>query len=213
MRLPNKTFRGSKSDNATMQFFLRARADGMTLAEAASMFKHAKKRLEEDGDSLYGRILVTASDAEASISDPHEREQRTMVILASNNYLGLTTHHRVIQAALETAPKYGTGAGSSPLLVGTFPTTKELEARLAEFKRCEAACLFPCGYSANVGVISAVAGKGDLIVLDRLAHASMVDGAKLAGAHVKVFRHNDADHLDHVLRRNADARTKLVSPA
>jgi glycine C-acetyltransferase len=133
-----------------------------------------------------------------------------MIMLASNNYLGLAAHPQVIRAACEAAVNYGTGAGSSPLLAGTFPITRNLETKLARFKGTEEACVFATGYSANVGVISAVAGKNDVVILDRLAHASMVDGARLSGAEIKVFHHNDAAHLDAVLRRNRDAGTKLV---
>lgn len=189
---------------------LRARDGGMRLKDAAAAFKSGLAGFAANGHNLYGRMLMGPSDAEGLVDYPIEGGRRQMVVLASNNYLGLTTHPRVIQAAQDAAARYGTGAGSSPLLVGTFTVTKELEANLAEFKRAEEVCLFATGYSANVGVISALAGKEDLVVLDRLAHASLVDGAKLSGARVKVFRHNDAEHLDHVLRRNSLSGLKLV---
>lgn len=189
---------------------LRARDSGMRLKDAAAKFKSGLADFAASGRNLYGRMLMGPSDAEGMIDYPIDGGRRQMIILASNNYLGLTTHPKVIQAAQEAAARYGTGAGSAPLLVGTFTVTKELEANLAEFKRCEEVCLFATGYQANVGVISALTGKDDLVVLDRLSHASLVDGAKLSGARVKVFRHNDAEHLDHVLRRNATAGVKLV---
>jgi len=160
--------------------------------------------------NLYRRTLVGASDAEAMIDYPRENGLRQMIVLASNNYLGLTNHPRVVEAARQAALDYGTGSGSSPLLVGTFPVTRQLEAKLAEMKGAEEACVFSTGYSANLGVISSVAGKNDVVLLDRMAHASMVDGAKLSGASVKVFRHNDAEHLDRVLERNRDAGLKLI---
>lgn len=189
---------------------LRARDGGMRLKDAAAAFKRGLADFASSGRNLYGRMLMGPSDAEGAVDYPIEGGLRQMIILASNNYLGLTTHPKVIQAAQDAAARYGTGAGSSPLLVGTFTVTKELEANLAEFKRCEEACLFATGYQANVGVISALAGKEDLVVLDRLAHASLVDGAKLSGARTKIFRHNEAEHLDHVLRRNATDGLKLV---
>ena len=189
---------------------LRARDGGMRLKDAAAAFKRGLADFASSGRNLYGRMLMGPSDAEGAVDYPIEGGLRQMIILASNNYLGLTTHPKVIQAAQDAAARYGTGAGSSPLLVGTFTVTKELEANLAEFKRCEEACLFATGYQANVGVISALAGKEDLVVLDRLAHASLVDGAKLSGARTKIFRHNEAQHLDHVLRRNATDGLKLV---
>jgi glycine C-acetyltransferase len=190
---------------------LRAREMGLDIRQAASFFVRALEQYEEQGHNLYGRKLLEPSDAEALVDYHRESGQRQMIVLASNNYLGLTNHPRVVEAARDAALQYGTGAGSSPLLVGTFPVTAQLEEKLARFKGTEAACVFSTGYSANVGVISAVVGKGDVVILDRLAHASMVDGAKLSGAQIKVFRHNDAAHLDRVLSRCGDANGKLVA--
>jgi glycine C-acetyltransferase len=189
---------------------LRARDDGVDFRTAASMFTGAVEHFESKGHNLYRRMLLQPSDAEALVDYPREAGERRMIILASNNYLGLASHPKVIDAACRAAVQYGTGAGSSPLLVGTFPTTRKLETKLAQFKGAEEACVFATGYSANVGVISAVCGKNDAVILDRLAHASMVDGARLSGAQIKVFHHNDADHLDRVLRRSREANTKLV---
>lgn len=198
------------NEETSLVDILRARDGGMRLQDAAAAFKSGLADFAASGRNLYGRMLMGPSDAEGLVDYPIEGGRRQMIILASNNYLGLTTHPKVIQAAQDAAARYGTGAGSSPLLVGTFTVTKELETNLAEFKRCEEACLFATGYQANVGVISALTGKEDLVVLDRLSHASLVDGAKLSGARVKIFRHNDAEHLDHVLRRNARSGVKLV---
>ena len=188
----------------------KVRENGLGFRETAALFKMGLAHFEERGHSLYGRTLLGPSDATAGIDYPRERGEREMIVLASNNYLNLNTHPKVIAAAQEAAEQYGTGAGSSPLLVGSFPITKELENKLASFKGAEEACVFSTGYSANVGVISAACGKNDVVILDRLAHASMVDGAKLSGAQVKVFRHNDAKHLDRVLSRCKTAGTKLV---
>lgn len=198
------------TDETSLVDLFRAREQGMNFRDAAAAFKQIVKHFESQGHNLYGRTLLGPTDAEANVDYPREPGQRRMIILASNNYLGLTTHPKVIEAARQAALNYGTGAGSSPLLVGRFPISAELETKLAAFKGAEEACLFSTGYSANVGVISAVAGKDDLIVLDRLAHASMVDGAKLSGAQVKVFRHNDPAHLERTLIRNRTSRVKLV---
>lgn len=189
---------------------LRAREQGMDFRTAASLFTGALSQFQTVGHNLYGRILEDASDAETLISDPQTGAQRRMIILASNNYLGLTTHPKVLAEARRAALEYGTGSGSSPLLVGTYPVTRELEAKLAAFKHTEEACVFSSGYGANVGVISAATNKNDVVILDRLAHASMVDGAKLSGAQIKVFRHNDVEHLDRVLRRCPATGTRLV---
>jgi glycine C-acetyltransferase len=207
------------ADNASMEAteemslvdVLRARENGVDFRTAAGMFAEAVEHFESKGHNLYRRMLLEPSDAEALVDYPREAGHRRMIMLASNNYLGLTSHPRVIEAACQAAHMYGAGSGSSPLLVGTFPTTRKLETKLANFKGTEEACVFATGYSANVGVISAVCGKNDVVILDRLSHASMVDGAKLSGAQIKVFHHNDAEHLDRVLRRNRDAGTRLVA--
>lgn len=190
---------------------LRAREQGLGFREASRFFADAIERLEASGQNLYRRELLGATDAEQWIDYPRESGRREMVILASNNYLGLANHPRVIEAAQRAAAEYGCGSGSSPLLVGTFPVTRELEAKLAELKGTEEACVFASGYQANVGVISAVVNKHDTLILDRLAHASMVDGGRLSGAQIKVFRHNDADHLDRVLARTDKSGTRLVA--
>lgn len=207
------------ADNASMESteevsladVLRARENGVDFRTAAGMFAEAVEHFESKGHNLYRRMLLEPSDAEALVDYPREAGERRMIILASNNYLGLASHPKVIEAACQAGVMYGAGSGSSPLLVGTFPTTRRLESKLANFKGTDEACVFATGYSANVGVISSVCGKNDVVILDRLAHASMVDGAKLSGAQIKVFRHNDVEHLDRVLRRNRDAKTRLVA--
>ncbi len=198
------------SEECSLVDLLRAREEGVDFRTAAAFFAGGLEQFEASGQNLYRRMLLSPSDAQATVSYSRENRSREMIVLASNNYLGLANHPRVVEAACRAAHDYGTGSGSSPLLVGTFPITAQLERNLAEFKGAEEACVFASGYQTNVGVLSAVVGKNDTVILDRLAHASMVDGAKLAGAQVKVFRHNDAEHLDRVLSRHRDGGMKLV---
>jgi glycine C-acetyltransferase len=198
------------TEETSLADVLRARENGLDFRQAAAMFADVVDHFETQGHNLYRRMLLEPSDAEALVDYPREEGERRMIMLASNNYLGLTNHPRVVEAACDAAKQYGSGSGSSPLLVGTFPITRQLEKRIADLKGTDEACVFATGYSANVGVISAVAGKNDVVILDRLAHASMIDGAKLSGASMKIFRHNDAEHLDRVLRRCSDHATKLV---
>jgi glycine C-acetyltransferase len=211
LHIANADASNQTNEEMSLVDILRARESGVDFRTAAAMFAGAVEHFEAKGHNLYRRMLLEPSDAEALVDYPHEAGERRMIMLASNNYLGLTSHPKVIEAACQAAHLYGAGAGSSPLLVGTFPTTRRLETKLANFKGTEEACVFATGYSANVGVISAVCGKSDVVILDRLSHASMVDGAKLSGAQIKVFRHNDVEHLDRVLRRNRDAKTRLVA--
>ena len=110
-----------------------------------------------------------------------------MIMMASNNYLGLITHPKVVKAGIEAYEKYGSGASSAPLLSGTSDITRELELKLASFKGSEDALVFSTGYSANVGTISALLRPGDVAIIDKLDHASIIDGCRLSGADLKVF--------------------------
>src|SRR3990170_3681728 len=135
-------------------------------------------------------------------------EGRPVLLLCSNNYLGLADHPRVREAASEAAMRYGAGAGASRLISGTMRIHRRLEERLAEFKGSETALLFGSGYLANTGVVQALARKGQVVFSDELNHASIVDGCRLAGAETFVYRHADAEHLAWGLEQ-ADGRGAL----
>ncbi|MBK9515882.1 MAG: 8-amino-7-oxononanoate synthase [Anaeromyxobacter sp.] len=139
-----------------------------------------------------------------------EVQGRPVLMFGSNNYLGLATHPRLVAAATAALAQCGVGTTGSRLLNGTLDLHQRLEARLAAFHRREAAAVFSVGYLANLGAISALCGPGDLVVLDRLAHASLVDACKLAGVRVKRFRHNDPAHLARLLASEPD-RPALVA--
>jgi 8-amino-7-oxononanoate synthase len=121
------------------------------------------------------------------------------ILLASNNYLGLSTDPLVKEAARRALEKYGTGSGGSRLVSGSLDLHRELEERIASFKKTESAILFSSGYLANVGTISALVGPGDVIFSDELNHASIIDGCRLSRAEIKVYRHCDIDHLGYLL--------------
>jgi 8-amino-7-oxononanoate synthase len=131
---------------------------------------------------------------------------RPVLLLCSNNYLGLANHPRVREAAADAAVRWGVGAGASRLISGTMTIHGRLEERLAAFERSEACLLFGSGYLANIGVIGALAGRGDTIFSDELNHASIVDGCRLSRAEVVVYRHSDVEHLDWSLRRHGSRR-------
>lgn len=128
-----------------------------------------------------------------------ELDGRPVVTFASNDYLGLTHHPAVVAAAHEALDRWGAGAGASRLVVGSRPVHAELEAELADWKGTEAALTFPTGFAANVGVLTALGGEDVTILSDELNHASIVDGARLARARVRVYRHADLDHLAKLL--------------
>lgn len=148
----------------------------------------------------WGRILSSPSERRVIILDRYTNQPREMIMMASNNYLGLTTHPAVIEAARKALEKYGAGAGSVPLLGGTLDLHKELEYKLARMKGCEDAVIFTSGYSSNVGCVSALVRKGDVAVNDRLNHASIIDGCRLAGGELRTFKHNDPESLEKVLQ-------------
>jgi len=131
---------------------------------------------------------------------------KPVLLLCSNNYLGLADHPRVRQAAAEAAMRWGVGAGASRLVSGTMTIHRRLEESLAAFEHSEACLLFGSGYLANTGVLAALAGAGDTIFSDELNHASIVDGCRLSRAEVVVYRHADVEHLTWSLRRSGSRR-------
>ena len=134
---------------------------------------------------------------------------KPVLLLCSNNYLGLADHPRVREAAAEAAMRYGAGAGASRLISGNMTIHRRLEEALASFKRSEACLLFGSGFLANAGVVSALAREGDVIFSDSLNHASIVDGCRLARAETFVYDHCDMDHLEWGLRQ-AEGRGSLI---
>jgi glycine C-acetyltransferase/8-amino-7-oxononanoate synthase len=134
---------------------------------------------------------------------------KPVLLLCSNNYLGLADHPRVREAAAEAAMRWGVGAGASRLVSGNMTLHRRLEERLAEFKGAEAALLFGSGYLANIGVIPALARKHQVVFSDELNHASIIDGCRLAGAQAFVYRHGDMEHLEWGLRQ-AEGRGALI---
>jgi 8-amino-7-oxononanoate synthase len=135
---------------------------------------------------------------------------KTYILLASNNYLGLTTDPRVKEAAQRALEKYGMGSGGSRLVSGSTDLHRELEERIAAFKKTEAAILFSSGYLANVGTISAMVGPGDIIYSDELNHASIIDGCRLSHAQIKIYKHRDIDHLASLLSSDNPRNKKLI---
>jgi 8-amino-7-oxononanoate synthase len=125
---------------------------------------------------------------------------RVFLNFSSNDYLGLANDGALKQAAVAALQRYGAGAGASRLICGSLSPYHELEEAIAEFKATEAALTFSTGYATGVGALAALAGKNDIVILDRLVHASLIDGARLSGAKLRVFRHNDLNHLEAILK-------------
>ena len=135
---------------------------------------------------------------------------RRLIMIGSNNYLGLTTHPKVRQAAIDAVREYGTSCTGSRFLNGNLKLHKELEARLAAFVGKEAALVFSTGFQSNLGAISALVGRGEFVVTDRDDHASIIDGCRLSYGEMKRFRHNDMADLERVLESCGDVATLVV---
>jgi 8-amino-7-oxononanoate synthase len=153
----------------------------------------------------YFHVIESGQDPEVIV------EGRKMIMLGSNNYLGLTSHPKLKEAAIEATRELGVGCVGSRFLNGTLALHIELEERLAKFCRKEAALVFSTGMQTNLGAISALAGKRDVIVTDKYDHASIIDGCRLSYAHMKRFRHNDMQDLERVLQSPADGGGALIA--
>jgi 8-amino-7-oxononanoate synthase len=136
---------------------------------------------------------------------------RPVVSFASNDYLGLTQHPKVVAAAHAALDRWGAGSGSARLIVGSRPVHADLEAALAEWKRAERAVLFPTGFATNLGVLTTFGAPGVLMCSDELNHASIIDGCRLSRARVEVYRHRDLDHLEHLLTTVPAERAVVVT--
>ena len=135
---------------------------------------------------------------------------KTLLNFSSNDYLGLSRHPSVIEAAKQAAERWGAGAGSSRLISGTMDIHRQLELALADFMQTEAALVFPTGYMANVGVITALVQPGDAVVADRLCHASIIDAVQLSGARLFIYAHRDVEQAEKALRRASGYRRRLL---
>ncbi|HEU5383072.1 MAG TPA: glycine C-acetyltransferase [Ktedonobacteraceae bacterium] len=160
--------------------------------------------LKERGVFIRPRVLETEQKATVVM------DGREVITLSSNNYLGLTVHPRLRQAAIEATERYGVGSGAVRTIAGTMTLHIELEEKLARFKHTEASLTMQSGYATNLGVISALMQEGDLIISDELNHASIIDGIRLCKAARKVFRHKDMADLRRVLEESKDANKVMV---
>jgi 8-amino-7-oxononanoate synthase len=145
--------------------------------------------------SLYRQLLTVDAVNGTGVN----RASKSLVSFASNDYLGLSQDPKLKAAAADAAQKFGAGSAASRLITGTLAIHSELEAKLAAFKRTPAALTFESGYAAAVGTIPALFGQGDVIILDKLAHASLIDAAKLSGAEIRVYPHNRLERLSELL--------------
>ena len=157
-------------------------------------------------DGLYRSLRILDGEQKAEAIFDH----KDVINLSSNNYLGLTTHPKLREAALDAVKRLGVGSGSVRTIAGTMELHMELERRIAVFKKTEAAVVFQSGFTANAGTVSSVLGKEDLILSDELNHASIIDGARLSRAEIRVYPHRDVVSLERVLEETRDVKRRLV---
>lgn len=183
--------------------------DGCDIMKRARVFSEFAIHTKNKKHNYYRRVSTTGSAPVMNIFDSYTNQEKEMVYLASNDYLNLTKHPRTIAAGVKAVQKYGSGAGSVPLLGGTFDIHVELERKIAKFKGCKNAILYTSGYCANCGSLLALLQEKDIAILDRLVHASIIDGCK--NTNMKFFKHNNLKSLEQVLEKSQkEYRTKLV---
>jgi len=161
-------------------------------------------RVRQAGVYSFFRVVESAQDPEVTIGG------RRLVMLGSNNYLGLTNDPRVKEAAIEAVRRYGSGSAGSRFLNGTLDLHVRLEERLAAFMRQSAAITFATGFQVNLGAISCLVGKGDTVYLDKQDHACIIDGARLSFGDVRKFRHNDPADLKRQMRQDTGAKGRFI---
>ncbi|HEX9094299.1 MAG TPA: pyridoxal phosphate-dependent aminotransferase family protein [Coriobacteriia bacterium] len=162
------------------------------------MYRERREQLQGSNRYFYLQPTTGPVNHIATMADGRE-----MVMLASYSYLGLIGHPRIDAAAIAAVEKYGSGAGGVRLLTGTSDLHEQLEARIASFAKREDSCVYSSGYVTNIAIITGLTGPGDLVLMDKLDHASIVDGCLLSGSKWKTYRHNDMAHLEKLL---AEAR-------
>jgi amino acid adenylation domain-containing protein len=192
--------------------FLAAKAPSWSATDRGMLVRELKSLLSRPGRDPYGKLVRTGSGHRGTVADVHTGEEREAIIWTTNLYLGLNRDPEVVEEAGSALKRFGAGMGTSAVASGVTDLHLEFEKAFAELVGKPAACLFPTGFTANLGVIAGLLGENDLIVLDQLCHASIVDGARLSGAAIRTFRHNDASDLDSILRAEASPyRTTLVA--
>src|SRR6266540_882808 len=173
-------------------------------ADPLQFLSNELTNLKEQGLYRHLRILQGEQLPHATF------DQKSVVNLSSNNYLGLTTHPKLREAALDAVKRYGVGSGSVRTIAGTMELHMELERRLAAFKKVEAVVVFQSGFTANAGTVAAILGKEDAIISDELNHASIIDGARLSRATIKVFPHKEVDAARKIMSELPATPRKLL---
>ncbi|MDQ3289111.1 MAG: amino acid adenylation domain-containing protein [Pseudomonadota bacterium] len=192
--------------------FLAAKAHAWSATDKGTLVREFKRLLGRRGRDPYSKFLRTGSAHKGTVADVHSGQERDSIIWTTNLYLGLNRDPEVMEEARSALERFGTGMGTSATASGQTDLHLDFEKAFAELVGKPAACLFPTGFTANLGVIAGILGEKDVIVMDALCHASIVDGARLCGATTRTFRHNDPSDLESILKAEASPyRTTLVA--
>ncbi len=173
-------------------------------SEKIVLFKQRLNDAKEANRYFYLREIQSPSSARVMV------EGKESINLASYGYLGLVDHPKIVKAAKDAIDRYGSGAGGVRLLAGTTSIHKKLEEKLADFKKTETAILFSSGYVTNLSTISCLTDPKDIILIDKLDHASIIDGCMLSGARFKTYKHNNMEHLEKILEKSKDYNNKVI---
>lgn len=180
--------------------------EGEDLFDKAKRLDDVLKTGVKTGNEALGMVTMNKVQPDSKIKEKDGRVH-DVIMLGSNSYLNLSTHPDVMKAAREALDKFGYGMGAVSNYAGITEIHKELEKRIADFYGTEDAIVFPSGYGANVGIVSALCGKNDIIISDAASHASLFDGCLLSGAELKVYPHNDMKYLERILSRIPESKT------
>ncbi len=192
--------------------FLAAKAPYWSATDKGTLVRELKRLLSRQGRDPYSKFVRTGSAHRGTVVDAHSGEERDAIVWTTNLYLGLNRDQNVIADARSALERFGTGMGTSATASGVTDCHLEFEKAFAELVGKPAACLFPTGFTANLGVVAGLLGDKDVIVMDQLCHASIVDGARLSGATIRTFRHNNPSDLESILKAEASPyRTTLVA--
>ncbi|MFK4221388.1 amino acid adenylation domain-containing protein [Streptomyces sp. NPDC020880] len=190
---------------------LAAKAPAWSATDRGALVQHFRGLLARSGLDPYGKVVRTGSAERGVVADPGTGEEREALIWSTNLYLGLNRDEEVIEEARTALGRFGTGMGISAAGSGQTGLHTDFEQEFAAMVGKPAACLFPTGFTASLGVVAGIMGDQDVVVMDQLCHASLVDGARLSGATVRTFRHNDAADLRAVLKAESSPyHTTLV---
>lgn len=191
--------------------FQAAKVSSWSVNDKSKLVQEVLRMVNNNRSNPYSKVLRTGSGSRGVVGDAYNDEEKEAIIWTTNLYLGLNRDVKVIKEASIALERFGTGMGTSAAASGLTNQHLEFETEFADLVGKPSACLFPTGYTANVGAIAGLLGRNDVVIIDQLCHASIVDGARLSGATIRTFKHNNASDLESVLKTEVSPyRTILV---